>query len=84
MAETSPSADIRTSPAPGSAPDHLFPDAYRRHRQGGPPSFLPPTRGWLIAVLVLGATLLVLSAPLWLRATAVARETVKQILSFAG
>lgn len=61
--------------------DRLFPEAYRRHQRRGPAGELPLVRRWAVAVVVLGALLLTLSAPLWLQATAVARQTVDQILA---
>jgi type VI protein secretion system component VasF len=61
--------------------DRLFPEAYRRRQRRGPASLLPPVRRWATAVLIAGAVLLALSAPLWLRATAAARQAVEQILA---
>lgn len=61
--------------------DRLFPEAYRRRRRRGPAALLPPVRRWATAVLVTAVVLLALSAPLWLRATAAARQAVEQILT---
>lgn len=72
----------RTLPELTEPTGHLFPDAYRRHRQPGPVELLPPVGRWLVAALVVGALLLALSAPLWLRATATARHAVGEILDF--
>ncbi len=65
----------------GGPPEHLFPEAYRRQQRRGAAPLLPAVRGWLIAVLAVAAVLLAVSAPLWLDATAAARNAVTQILS---
>lgn len=62
-------------------PERVFPDAYRRRQRRGPAALLPAVRVWLVAVLALGVVLLAVSAPLWLDATAAARQAVQQILS---
>ena len=62
-------------------PEHWFPEAYRRRQARGAATRLPAVRGWLVAVLAAGGLLLAISAPLWLQATAAARQAVQQILA---
>lgn len=68
-------------PELAQATGRLFPSAYRRHQKRGAVSYLPATRRWVGAVLVIGILLLALSAPLWQQATDVARQASQAILS---
>ncbi len=68
-------------PELAAEPEYLFPEPYRRHQRSGAAALLPAVRGWLVAVAVLLAVLLAVSAFLWLDATAPARDAVQQILA---
>ncbi len=58
----------------------LFPEAYVRQQQGGPPDYLPQLSGWVWALVITLSMVVLYSYPLWRQATAEVRNWVERIL----
>lgn len=70
----------RVEPPPED-PVPLFPEAYRRTQSASAPDHLPALRGWVWALVIAAALVLLASFPIWWQVTSGAETLLERILA---